>query len=811
MHTLLQDLRHASRLLIRNPRFTLLAVLTLALGIGGSTAVFSVVEARLFRPLPFEDSHELVWVMQTDVERGWDRLPLSGPNFIDWREQAESFEYLAASRGDDKTVRVGDAAVRTQFLLVTPDVFPMLGVEAAEGRAFGPDDGLTPAMISMRFRRAYFGTEQPVVGRTLATEDGVFEVVGGLPEGLRFPPGPSELAPDVWAPLDLASSRLTDRGANRLIAYGRLRDGVTQEQAGAELESIAARLAEAYPDANQTSGANLGPLGELWYDSLRQESPVLLGAVGFVLLIGCANIANLLLARLTVRQGEMSVRLALGASRGRLVRQLMTESLLLAALGGAVGLPLAYWGTSALEAMSPPMTALVGEIEVDGRVLAFSCAATLLSGLVFGLIPALDAPLQAISGRMRGAGRSLIGARTRLRSALIVGEITLALISLTAAGLMLRGMAKAAWDSPGFNPENLLTFRTSAPPAEPGQSRNLPVLAQALRHVSALPGVSSTALANRVPLGSGGDSKWIRVEGRSTEEGESAPPVDYRHVSPGYFRTMENVLLLGRGFNDGDDASAPGVAVVNQVFADQFLAGEDPLGRRVSVGGHSFERSADVESRTFEIVGVVAAEKYWRLDMKPEPEIYVPFAQDPTRTVDFIVRTETDVPGLADAVRAHFAEADAGRPVFGFQAMEDRIDRSLATPRFGTVLLGLFAALGLLLAAVGVYGVMAQAVAERTREIGLRVALGADRGQVLRMVFRRGFILVAVGLATGLAGALAVSQGLQHLYRFRGVSPRDPATFAVAAVTLLLAALLACYLPARRASGIEPMEALRQE
>ena len=813
MQDLTQDIRHGIRILAKSPQFTVLAVLTLALGIGGSTAVFSVVEARLFRPLPFEQPEELLWITQSDTAKGWDRIRLSAPNFVDLRSQATSFEFLAASRGGAKTVLASDApARREQFFLVTPAVFPMLAIQPAEGRVFDGEDGFSVAMISQRFRLAHFGGEEDVIGRTLTTEDGVYEIVGVLPERLYFPPLPEEVAPDVWAPLDLSSDELASRGAPRLTGYGRLRDGVTAEQARVELDAIMTRLAESYPDTNTNVGASLGPLGEWWHDSVRQESPVLLAAVGFVLLIGCANIANLLLARLQSRRGEMSVRIALGASRGRLVRQLLTESLLLAAAGGAFGLPLAYWGAEALAAISPPMVALVGEIEVDGRVLGFSMLATLVSGLLFGVIPALDVPTQALSGRIRSSGLSLVGGQGRLRSALIVGEITLALVSLVAAGLMLRGMAKAVFDSPGFNPDRLLTFRTSAPPGGPrGAADAAAFHAQALERIGGLPGVKAVALANRVPMSMGGDSRWFRIEGRTDDPSDVPPVADYRMISPGYFRTMESPLLAGRPFDRRDDDAAPRVAIVNKSFVDRFLPGESVLGRRLFLRNDPSASTVDTPGTPVRIVGVVAGEKYWRLDALPQPEIYVPFAQQPARTIDFAVRAEGDPTQIADAVRAEIAAMDPTRPLFDIQSMEQRMGSVLAMPRFTTILLGLFAALGLMLAAIGVYGVMAQAVTERTREIGLRAALGASRADLLKLMFSRGVRLIAAGLALGFGCALAVSRLLQHLYHFRGVSPRDPATFAVAASTLLLAALLACYLPARRASRIEPMEALRNE
>ena len=808
MSDLTQDIRHGLRVLLKSPQFTILAVLTLALGIGGCTAVFSVLEARLFRPLPFDQPDELLWIMQSDTSRGWERLRLSGPNFADLRAQAKSFEHMAASRGDDRTVLVPDGpAIRVQFLLVTPNVFPMLSVQAAEGRAFNERDGFSAAMISQRFRQAHFGDSKDVIGRTLITGDGVFEIVGVLPEGLQFPPVPSEVAADIWAPLDLASHGLTNRGSGQLVAYGRLRDGMKLEQARAELGAITARLAEAYPETNENVGASLGPLNELWDDSLREESPVLLAAVGFVLLIGCANIANLLLARLGSRGSEMSVRIALGASRGRLVRQLLTESLLLAAAGGAVGLPLAFWGTRTLAAISPPMVALTGEIEIDGRVLAFSVFATLLSGLLFGLMPALATPSRALTGQIRAGSRQLIGGQRSLRSALIAAEITLSLVSLVAAGLMLRGMAKAVFDSPGFNPERLLTFGTTSPPgARAGAAKFAVFYAEALDRIESLPGVRSAAIANRLPMSAGGDSRWFRVEG---EASVGEPPVtDHRLVSPGYFRTMESPLLEGRGFEEDDNGSAGRVAIVNRSFVNRFLDGQPALGKRLLLRGSA---APSPNEKAVEIVGVVAGEKFWRLDAQPDPEIYVPFAQDPTATVEVAVRADADAANLADAVRAEFAAMDSSRPLYGFRLMEERVDAVLATPRFTTVLLGLFAALGLMLAAIGVYGVMAQAVAERTREIGLRAALGASRGDVQRMVFSRGAKLVGAGLVLGIACSLAASQLLQHLYRFRGVSPRDPATFGIAVATLMLAALLACYLPARRASRIEPMDALRNE
>ena len=752
MSIVLQDLRHGLRVLLKNPRFTTLAVLTLALGIGGSTAIFSVVEARLLRPLPFDRPEDLVWVMQTDEERGWDRNLLSGPNFTDLRADATSFEHMAASRGDDKTVLVaGNPAERVQFLLVTPEVFPMLGIQATEGRVWDAGDSPASALISDRFRRAHFGENESVVGRTLKTEDGVYEVVGVLPDALQFPPGPPEVAADVWAPLDLGAPRWLDRATTRLIAYGRLREGVTLAQARTELEAVANRLSEAYPETNAGVGVNLGPLAELWYDSLRQESPLLLTAVGFVLLIGCANIANLQLVRLSSRRSEMSLRIALGASRSRLIGQLLTESLLLAAAGWAVGLPLAYWATSALAAMTPPMTALVGQIEIDGRVLAFSMLATLFSGLFFGTLPALATPARALAGKIRAGGQALLGGRSRLRSTLIAAEITLSLVSLVAAGLMTRALAKAVSESPGFNPDGLLTFRIAGPPEEARDSAASSVFYPDLaERLAALPGVRSVAFANRMPMRAGGGATvWFDIGGQSSDPSSEPSYAEYRMASPDYFRTMQTPLLEGRHFDARDNASSPRVAIVNLAFVQRFLDGQSSLGRTLVLRDEfNKQRKGDPA----QIVGVVAGEKYWRLDMQPQPEIYVPFAQDPTRTVDLAVRTAGDAGGLIAAIRDEVAAVDPARPLFEMQLMEQRIESALATPRFSTALLALFALLGLILAAVGVYGVMAQGVAERAREIGLRSALGANRAQLQRLV-----------LGAGHADDLRRTRGRSHL------------------------------------------------
>lgn len=807
MKDLIQDVRLGFRILRKHPSFTALAVTTLALGIGGCTAVFSVLEARLFRPLPYLDSHQLAALRQSNVVRGWDALPVSGPNYRDWRREATAFEHLAAFRRGSRTLLSGNEPRRIRIGFATPELFPMLAVQAVQGRIWTAEDGLGVAVVSERFWRAELGGREDAVGEALTIENGIYEVIGILPEGFYFPPGPTDFALDVYVPLDLGAPELAERGAGRLGVYGRLRNGWSLDEAQAELTTIASRLARDYPETNKEVGAAVGRLSDAYHDSVRHEGGLLLGAVGFVLLIGCANIANLLLARLTSRSGEMAVRASLGAGRGRLVRQLLTESFVLAILGGAAGLAVALWGTQALAAFKPPMVAFRGEIGINLQVLGFSIAATMLSALFFGLLPAVTMPLRSPNEGMRRAGRSVFGGRSRLRSALIVGEITLSLVSLVAAGLLLRGTAKAVFESPGFNPDRLITFRIAAPKGGEDADR---FRSDARERIEAIPGVQTVTFATNLPMSMGGGDRMFEIVGRP-ETAEKKEGASYRGVSANYFQAMGVQLLRGRGFEAGDDAGGPSVAVVNQEFVERYFPDEAVLGRRLILHSGGLFDTGKTEGTPVEVVGVVKGEKYWRLDAAPYPEILVPSSQDPSRAADVGVRAIGETSQLAAAIRAEMAEFAPTQPVYNLETMDRRIDRTLNQSAFTTILLTLFGALGLLLAAVGVYGVTTQAVLERSREMALRMAVGARPADVLQTAFKGGAAVVAIGLVCGIAGAFAAGGYLDSLYSFRGVSPYDPWVLGLAAATLLGAALPACYLPARRASKIHPMEILRGE
>ena len=805
MSDFLQDLRHGLRGFRKSPGFSALAVLTLALGIGGGTAVFSVVEAQVLRPLPFEEPHELAWIRQRNNATGLDRIMVSGPNFIDWREQATSFEHLVPWREQTKTVSRSGHPFRARFVATTSDVFAALSLYAARGRVWTSDDNANVAVISHELWAREFGGGV-AVGEDLVSTDGVFEIVGVLPEGLRFPPAARQ-TPEVWLPIDLTAKDLVDRDAGRFWVFGRTRDGVSVEQGVQELDAIAARLAEIYPETNGHIGAAGAQLRAQWGDWARNESAVLLTAVGFVLLIGCVNIANLLLARLSSRSGEMAIRVALGARRGRLIRQLLTESLILAIAGGAAGLLLAYWGTAVLGAVRPSQITMVGEIEIDGRVLSFAALATLLSACLFGVLPALTLPLRSTNSWIRANAQSVLGRGGRMRSTLVAVEIALSMVCLVASGMLIRGMVMSVFEHPGFNPDRLLSVDLSAPEGGNNPSAFIESIHE---RIVALPGVEAVTIADSLPLMGGRFVPAISFVGREEPEVSGRRLVSERRISPNYLQTMGVTLIRGRNFDERDAPTAPRVALVNRAFIDYFLPGEDALGQRFVLRPQG-AAPTDEGTAPIEIVGVVKGEKYWRLDTDPMPELYVPLDQDPMSRVTFGVRTRGEPAQLSGAIRAVLAEMSPNEPVREITTMHTLMDRDLEHPRYITLLFGLFGFLGLALAAIGVFGVMAQTVLERTRELALRAAVGALPRDVVRAVMSRGSRLIVIGIAVGVAAAAGVSQLLQSVYYFRGAPPFEPWTFGLAAASLGAAAFLACYVPARRAAKLDPLVALRGE
>jgi putative ABC transport system permease protein len=809
--SLAQDIRFGVRSLLRAPAFTAVALLTLALGIGGSTAIWSAVDAVLLRPLPYPEPERLVAVWTSEPKRGKPTGSNSYPDFEDYRAQTASFEDLAAFHSRGYTLTGGSEAERLLGGRVSAAFFPLLRVSAYLGRTFTPDDdrpGAPPvALLTHGLWQRRFGASPGVVGRSLTVDGEPHTVVGVLPASFAFPMDLEEA--ELFTPMareDEESRR--ERGMHYLAILGRLGAGATLEGARAELGGVSARLAQSYPESNEARVAVALPLHEEIVGGAKAGLLILLGAVGLVMALACANVANLLLARASARERELAVRTATGASRGRLVRQLLTESLLLAGLGGVLGLALAFWGVDLFRALAPSDLPRLGEMRVDERVLAFGFLLSVLTGLAFGLLPAWRAArVDVVRGLCEGGSAGSAPAGQRLRSSLVVAEVALCLVLLVGAGLLLRSLAAVLTTDPGFAAQGVVTMRLTLPDSRYATSAERVVFYRSLlERAAAVPGVKAAGLASPLPMG--GD-QWVtsvEPEGRP-----KAAPSDrllgaYKAVSPSYFAAMGIALRKGRAFTDGDDRSAPRVVVLSELMARQCFPGEEAVGRRVAFGTSIDD---DPEDALWEVVGVAADAANVRLDRAPEPAFYVPHAQHPWSFAGLVVRAEGDPRSVAGSLRREVKAIDADVPAYRIKTLAELVADTTAQRRFNAVLVAAFALVGLTLAAVGIYGVVALQVSQRTREIGIRVALGADRSLVLRLVLGQALRLVVTGVAFGLLGAAATSRTVAGLlYR---VPALDPATYLTVPVLLLLAGLLASALPARRALRIAPYAALRHE
>jgi putative ABC transport system permease protein len=796
-----QDVRYSWRRLVRSPGFTAVAVITLGLGIGANSAIFSVVNTVLLSPLPYAESDRLVGIFSVLTEP----TVMSGPDFMDIRDQASVFEGLAAYDTETRTLTGAGDAERVPVGAVTPGFFEVLRVRPVLGRTFRPEE-MEPghervALLSHGFWLERFGGDPGVLGRTITLSGREHEVVGVAPPGFDLPPGRA-----LWVPFANEGMFATARRAMYLSVIGRLGAGVTLAEAEAEVSTIAARLEAAYPESNVGYGATVRPLREVVVGDARAPLLVLLGAVGLVLLIACANVANLLLARAAGRAGEFSVRAALGAGKARLVRHLLTESVMLGALGGALGLLLAVLGTRILLALGPEGIPRLDEVGVDGTVLAFTAAAALLTGILFGLAPALQVARTNLASSIREGGRGAPGGRgNRLRSGLVVGQTALAVVLLVGAGLLLGSFARMVQVDPGFHSDGVLTFPLSLPEAaypEDAQVRDF--YSRFLDRLETVPGVRSADAV--VPGLAGGQSFSLSftVDGREPLAPGESQTLQTRVATAGYFSTAGIPIRRGRAFTEWDREDTPGVLVLNEAAVRSHFPDEDPLGQRITLG---WTRGG--VSVSGEVVGVVGNVRHFGLASEPVPEVYIPHAQVPNAGMTVVLRTAGDPLAVAGPVRAALRELDPSLAAGTFVPLEDQLSSSVAQPRFYALLLSLFAAVALTLAAVGILGVMSYLVAQRTREIGIRMALGADARAVHRLVIGRGMLLTVAGLALGIPATFALTRVIEsQLY---GVEPGDPATLAAVAVLLTAVAFLSSYIPSRRATRIDPMVALRGE
>jgi putative ABC transport system permease protein len=824
MGNLLQDLKYGVRMLAKAPGFTAIAILTLALGIGANTAIFSVVDGVLLRPLSYKDSASLFNVWGKFEKEGIPQNWISEPEYWDLVDRNQSFSEIAAYQlGGGANLTSSDAPpVQVSEGAATSSLFSLLGVHPVLGRAFSAEEDQPGrnkvALLSYALWRSQFGADPKIVGKPVQLDGESYAVVGVL--GPDFSLGTK---PNIWVSLGLDRAKPDDRGSHSLHVTARLKPGVNFAQASSDMDRFAAQLQREYPDNYGTGdkgwGMFLVPVKEQLVGKLRPALFILLGAVAFVLLIACVNVANLLLSRASARERELAVRAALGAKRSRLVRQLLTESLLLALAGGALGLVLAFWGVSALRALVPHNVPRMDEVQVNPMVLAFTFGISLLTGLVFGLAPAWQVSRANLQDALREGGRggSAAAGSRRLRGVLVVSELAIAVLLLVGAGLLIRSFRHLLDVSPGFQTQHLLTMEIALP--EQAYAAGAPVQSfykQLIDRILAIPGVQSAGAVNLMPLSEAYSSGTVVFEDTSIPNAPRAAhfgnlpfmEIDKRTATPGYFQAMQIPLLRGRMFTDGDGPEAPFVAVVDADFAHRFWPTGDAVGKRIAVD--SIPNSIPPQRRWRTIVGVVGHVKHYGLDVQGREQAYFPRAQkDDAHEMYLAVRTTLDPASVTSAIRQQVAALDKNLPIYNIATMDQLVSNSVAQPRLNLSLLVAFAALALILSAVGVYGVMAYAVTQRTHEIGIRMALGAMPADVLRQVLAEGGRLAAFGVALGLVAALALTRLMASL--LFGVKPTDPVTFAVVAAMLVCVALAACYIPARRATRVDPIIALRYE
>ena len=817
METLLQDIRHGIRLIAKSPGFAAIAILTLALGIGANTAVFSVVNGVLLNPLPYPQPQQLVAVYAKN--RTFNYSSISYPNFLDWVRDQHSFSALAGYRGDDYNLTGLGEPQRVSAEMVSASFFPVLGINPVIGRQFRPEEdqiGAQPVvLISGGFWKREFGSSRDAVGKTLDLNGVGYTVIGVIPASFRYQSFNFQDNTDVFLPIGQWSDvtfRRRDTGMG-MDAVGRLRPGVTLQQAQQDMDAVAQHLAQEYPDVDRGSGAALYSLKENVVGRIRPFLLVLLAAVAFVLLIACVNVANLLLARSTARTREFAVRAALGASQQRVIRQLLTESLVLAFLGGVCGLLLAMWGTKAALGVLPEALPRSQSVHVDARVLLFTFAASAIAGILFGLAPAVKTARGNLHETLKEGGRGSSGARHRLQGLFVVMEMALALVLLIGAGLMIRSLANLWEVNPGFNAHNLVTFGFSYPTTLGGTPDAIRAsMLQVESAVEHAPGVvASSLLAGGVPMMGDSDmTLWLDNEPKPASMSKMKVSLFYP-VQPDYLKAMGIPLVRGRFINAQDNEHAPFVIVIDQDFAREYFPGQDPIGRRVNFG---FMNNSGV------IIGIVGHVKQWGLDegAKPliGPQLYFPIAQVPDQFFtlmahggQFVVRTQGSPDAEMKTIRTALRSVNSEIVVYEVHTLNDVISRSLAARRFSMILLAIFAALALVLSCIGIYGVISYLVGQRTHEIGVRMALGAQPAQVLRLILTQGARLAFIGVAVGLAGSLALTRLMSKM--LFGISAYDPITFAGVAALLIAVALAACYVPARRAMRVDPMTALRYE
>jgi putative ABC transport system permease protein len=799
------------RLLLKNKGFTLVALIALALGIGANTAIFTVVNAVLLRPLPYHEPERLVTIWEESPQLGMYQMPVSFANLRDWVDQNQVFEQISAYTFTNVNLIGAGEPERLSTIRSSANLFSLLGAAPMLGRTFLAEEDKEGAgrvvILSHHLWQRRFGSASSILGQPVTLNNQTYTVVGIMPPAFQFPVGFSYLGKvlnesiDLYIPL-AATSKETTRGNYSFFALGRLKPGVTIEQARAEMSTIEGRLEEQYPDGNFGIGVSLIGTHEQTIKDIRPALLVLLGAVTFLLLIACSNIANLLLARAAGRQKEFAIRAALGASRVRIVRLLLAESITLSLAGGCLGLLLALWGIDALVALAQDIPR-VNEVGLDARVFGFTVAVSLATGIIFGLIPAIQASRPNLNETLKEGSRSSMGSvgGKRIRSVLVSAEVALSLVLLIGAGLMVKSFVRLQQMNLGFNPDNVIALSLSLPPSTyPDARRQAAFFKEALERIQSLAGVRSAGATTGLPLVLSLSGSDFRIEGRPEAEPGENTIVNTRSISPGYFSTLGIAFVKGRDFSERDNGEASKVAIINDNLARSYFSNEDPVGKRITFD----------EGKTWlSIVGIITDVKQLGLDASARPEVYWPYAQMAAPSMSLVVRTDSSPASLVAAVKSEIQTVDKDLPISEVKTMQELLAESVAGRRFNMLLLTIFAGVALVLAAVGIYSVMSYSVSQRTHEIGIRMALGARASDVLKLVVGHGMLLTLAGVAAGVAASLFLT-GLMTSMLF-GVTATDPITFAAVSIVLTGVALGACFVPARRATKVDPMVALRYE
>jgi putative ABC transport system permease protein len=803
MEALRQDLRYSFRSLAKKPGFTLVIILTLAIGVGANTAIFSVVNAVLLRALPFEQPERLVMVWGSQPRLGFSKNLISPATYFEWKEQNRSFSEMGAYTEAFWNLTGEKDPERIKCLIATPSLLSMLGAKMIAGRNFTLDETQPGhnrvAIIGSNFFKRRFSSQSETLGQTITLNGQNYTIVGILPSDFTLPGGQAELI----IPFAPAPEQTNNRRARYLTVLARLSEGKTLEQAREEMKKLAAQQESQYPDLQAGQSVNVESFYKELVGQIEPALLVLFGAVGFLLLIACANVATILLTRASARKKEIAIRAALGATRLRIVRQLLTESILLSSMGGALGLLLGMWGIDLLVALIPDSIPRIDAVKLDTSVLLFTMLTSLFTGLLFGLFPALKASRVDLYEALKDAGKSTSSSSSNSRTgnALVVFEVAVSLVLLIGAGLMVKSFLLLQRVDPGFNPENGIAIDFSLPGRYRDEIQRKAFFRQVIESAEKLPGVEAVGITSHLPLSDENGSRSFSIKESTVSDQEEKLQAEFRRITPDYFNALGVQILRGREFALQDNAESPGVVIINQTLASQFFPNQEPIGKHLIID--------DGSPRLREIIGIVKDVKHFSLEVEPKPELYVPFYDLSWPNMTMVVRTASDPTSIIGALRSEVSIIDKDVPLSNIKALDQYLDNSIGQQRFSMLLLGVFAIMALVLAIVGLYGVIAYSVVQRTHELGIRMALGAQPGDIIRLVIREGLILTTTGLVIGLIGAISLTRAMSKL--LFSVSTTDPLTFIWFSLLLASVAIVACYIPARRATKVDPFEAIRYD